>query len=210
MINIISTMAEAQIEFRREGLEGVIPVGSYLGDAIRRFGIRDYERCSAEHDCVITVERGEESLSPMTAAEQEFFAGRDRGKGDRLACHARIEKPGEIVVMTKEKKEATREEPDETTGEQYRKVFAELPLEQKIGELMKLEAIAFGETFSYILNSPFMVFEKVGDVMANFGMKLESKAREAQRPPEHTKPDEAAETSETKKTARTRKNSERG
>jgi hypothetical protein len=69
-----------------------------------------------------------------------------------------------------------------------------LPLEQKISELMKLEAIALGDTFSFILNSPFKVFEKIGDVMADFGMKLENKARDAQRPEEHK--EEKAENTE--------------
>ena len=94
--------------------------------------------------------------------------------------------------MTKEHK---KEPKTETQGEQYRKEFTELPLEQKLAELVKLEAIAMGETFSFILNSPFKVFEKIGDVMADFGMKLETKAKKAQRPSEHT-----AETSTAGKT----------
>ena len=87
--------------------------------------------------------------------------------------------------MTKEKTEESK--PDEPKSEQYRKEFAELPLEQKISELMKLEAMALGDTFSFIMNSPYKIFEKIGDVMADFGLKLENKAREAQRPEEHTK-----------------------
>jgi hypothetical protein len=85
--------------------------------------------------------------------------------------------------MTKEKQEEAK--PDEDKSENYRKEFAELPLEQKITELLKLEAIALGDTFSFIVNSPYKVFEKIGDVMADFGMKLENKAREARKPEEH-------------------------
>jgi ferredoxin len=176
-------MPEAEIIFEREGIEGILPVGSYIGDAIRRFGVHGYERCSEAHDCSVTVTRGEDLLSPLTQIETEHFAGTGRKTGERLACQARIERPGEIVVMTQEKQEAPK--PDETKSDQYRKEFAEMPLEEKIAELMKLEAIAFGETFSFILNSPFKVFEKVGDVMAEFGMKLEDKAKQAQRPAEH-------------------------
>jgi ferredoxin len=178
-------MADAQITFEREDIEGIIPVGSYLGDALRRFGIKGFDRCSAEHDCEVTVTSGEEFLSTPTAVETEHFGGDSRKSGDRLACHARIERSGEIVIMTREKEQEPK--PDEPKSEQYRKEFTELPLEQKISELMKLEAIALGDTFSFIINSPYKIFEKVGDVMADFGMKLENKAREAQRPEEHAK-----------------------
>jgi ferredoxin len=178
-------MAVAEIKFEREGLEGVIPVGSYLGDALRRFGVKDYDRCNAEHDCVIEVKSGGDLLSPMTDSETEYFKEHGGNSAQRLACHARIEREGEIVVMTKEQKQ---EEPtiSETESDQYRKQFAELPLDKKISELVKLEALALGETVSYIVNSPFAIFEKVGDIMADFGMKLEKNAKEARRPTEHS------------------------
>jgi ferredoxin len=178
-------MADAQITFEREEIDGVIPVGSYIGDALRRFGVKGFDHCTAEHDCEVTITSGEELLSAPTAVESEHFGGDKRKSGERLACHTRIERPGEIVVMTKEKTEEPK--PDEPKSEQYRKEFAELPLEQKISELMKLEAMALGDTFSFIVNSPYKIFEKIGDVMADFGLKLENKAREAQRPEEHTK-----------------------
>jgi ferredoxin len=177
-------MADAEIRFEREGLEGIIPVGSYIGDAMRRFGVKNADRCTEQHDCVVTIASGAELLSPMTSFESEYFASGDRKQGERLACHAKIEQAGEIVVMTREN---VKQEPkvDETEGEKYRKEFSELPLEQKISELVKLEAIALGDTVSYIVNSPYAIFEKIGDVMANFGMKLETKARDAKRPAEH-------------------------
>jgi ferredoxin len=177
-------MAEAHIQFEREDLDGIIPVGSYIGEALRRFGIKGFDRCSVDHDCAVRITKGENLLSPMTSFENEHFASDERQPGERLACHAKIVKAGDIVVMTHERKEEPK--PETASAEDYRKQFTEMPLEQKIGELMKLEAIALGETCSFILNSPYLVFEKVGDVMAGFGMKLENKAREAQRPAEHS------------------------
>lgn len=187
-------MADAQITFERENLEGLIPVGSYVGDALRRFGVKDYDHCNAEHDCVVTIKSGAEILSEPTSVEKEQLGEEARKKGERLACHARIENPGELVVMTKEQKEAPKAE--ENKSEEYRKEFAELPLEQKISELMKLEAMALGDTFSFIVNSPYKVFEKIGDVMADFGMKMETKARQAKRPGEHNEQDTPAEQTE--------------
>jgi ferredoxin len=176
-------MAEAQIRFEREDREGIIPVGSYIGEALRRFGVKGYDRCSAEHDCIVTIASGGDLLSEPTAVEREQLSDDARKNGERLACHSKIEKPGEIVVVTKEPKEEPKTEEDK--AEDYRKEFTELPLEKKISELMKLEAIALGDTFSFIVNSPYKVFEKVGDIMADLGMKMETKAREAQRPEEH-------------------------
>ena len=185
-------MADVQIKFEREGLEGVIPTGSYLSDVMRRMGIPISEECNSDHECIVTVVSGEELLSPLTSLESERLMSDDRKPGERLACHARIEKAGEIVVMTKENKEQPKAD-DSTTGEKYREQFTELPLEQKITELVKLEAIALGDTFSFIANSPYLLFDKLGDVMAQFGIKQEKKSREAKRPAEHHPTDNVSE-----------------
>ena len=176
-------MTDVRIKFKREGLEGLVPIGTYIGDAMRRIGVPNCTHCDQAHDCVITVTKGEKLLSPRTSLETEHFGADESKPGQRLACHARIEKPGEIIVMTEE--QAKEAKPEDDNSEEYRKQFTELPLDKKMAELVKLEAIALGETFSFILNSPYMVVDKVGDVMARFGMKLETKAREAQRPAEH-------------------------
>ena len=49
---------------------------------------------------------------------------------------------------------------------------------------MQLEAIALGETFAFVINSPFKVFEKIGDVMAEFGFKKEEDQKRRSRPAE--------------------------
>ena len=49
---------------------------------------------------------------------------------------------------------------------------------------MQLEAIALGETFAFVINSPFKVFEKIGDVMAEFGFKKEEDQKRRARPAE--------------------------
>ena len=45
--------------------------------------------------------------------------------------------------------------------------------------------MALGETISFILNSPYKVLEKLGDVMADLGRKMESEQKKASRPTEH-------------------------
>src|SRR6476469_7802996 len=97
-------MADAYVTFEREGREGIVAVGSYLGDVIRRLGVADKDQCNTEHDCVVIIKSGEEFLSEPTCLETEHFSASGRKTGERLACHAKIERPGEIVVMTQETK----------------------------------------------------------------------------------------------------------
>ena len=104
-------------------------------------------------------------------------------KGERLACQTKLEKNGEIVILTAEKKKA--EKTEEEKSEEYREKFAALPLEKKIAELVRFEAIALGETFNFILNSPSQIVGKVMDVLAEFGLKMDAEAKDAITPEEH-------------------------
>ena len=178
-------MANATIRFEREGLEGEVAVGTYLSDALKRFGVRTEEPCDhsiAVHCCALTISSGEQHLSQQSVREKEHFSAVGRRKNERLACEAKISGPGEIVIMTDQKKKETTE-----TNEKPKMVseFETLPLEQKIANLLRMEAVTLSETVSYVVNSPFAVLEKVGDVMAEFGMKLEREAKKATRPAEN-------------------------
>ena len=205
-------MSEVVLKFERENQDGIVAVGSYLLDSAKRFGIVFEADCIQEegiHYCSTVIANGSDKLSPLTVVETEHFAANGRRANERLACQAKIDIPGEVVIMTKETKEkATDKSTVEDQNEQYRKEFSELPLEKKIAQLMQLEAIALGETFSFILNSPYMIFDKVMDVMAEFGLKKEEKAKQAARPTEHKaenpKPKTRAKTTTRKPAARKR------
>lgn len=202
-------MNEAELKFEREDRSGVAVVGSYLIDAARRVGVEVEDECGRLglcDTCAMTVKQGGDLLSPPTKAELEILSDDRRAKGERLSCQAKIEKPGEIVIMTKEKKK--EEEPTaEEKSENYRKEFEEMPLERKIAELVRLEAIALGETFSFILNSPSKIVGKAMDVMAEFGLKLDEEAKNAQTPDEHKAETETKEKAETNGTKTTKKSS---
>lgn len=182
-------MSEVEIKFERENREGVVAIGTYLIDAAKRFGIRFEDVCSVEegiHYCSVNVPSGAHLLSPETSAESAYFTENGRSTNERLACQAKIDSAGDVVVMTKKKaEEPTAETNGEDRSEQYRKEFAELPLEKKIANLVQLETIALGETVSFIINSPFKIADKVMDVMAEFGFKKEEQQKEAARPAEH-------------------------
>jgi ferredoxin len=183
-------MAEVEVKFEREDLEGIVAKGSYLIDVNRRFGIRFAEACDVGagiHHCSVTVTSGAKILSSETKAESEYFAANDRAPNERLACQAKIERAGEIVIMTKEKAQEPKadDKPSEDWHEQYRKEFADMPLEAKIKNLVQLETIALSETVSYIINSPFTIADKIMDVMAEFGFRKEEQQKTSARPEEH-------------------------
>jgi ferredoxin len=182
-------MSVAIVRFDNEDLEGFVAVDTYLADAAGRFGVKFDDACLpdvGEHFCSFGIAEGAGNLSPLTKLETEYFAKNGRGSNERLACQAKITKAGEVVIMTQKKKEKAAEgAPGEDANEKYRKEFSELPFEQKISNLVQLEAIALGETFSYVLNSPFIAFDKIMDVMADFGLKKEAGERSANRPEEH-------------------------
>lgn len=186
-------MNEVEIRFEREDLSGVLAAGSYLYDAAKRFGIDvECERRGESDACAMQILSGRELLSDLTKAEIEQLSAQRRKNGERLACQAKIEKPGELIVMTKEKK-AEEKATTEEKKDKFREEFDALPLEKKIASLLRMEGVVLGETISYVINSPFKVFEKAVDVMAEFGINLENKAREAKRPEEHHAGEPAAE-----------------
>ena len=181
-------MEEVEIKFEREDLTGVIPVGTYLFDAARRMGVEvECERLGETDLCAVRVTNGLEFLSATTKAENEQLTDERRTNGERLACQAKIERAGEITIMTTKKEEP--EKPDyELKKETYRKEFQDLPLEKKIASLVDLEAIALSETFSFVINTPSMIVGKLMDVLAEFGLKMDDEAKKQTRPAEHTDP----------------------
>ncbi|HEX6279473.1 MAG TPA: hypothetical protein VFZ49_05595 [Pyrinomonadaceae bacterium] len=183
-------MGDAFVRFDREDAEGVVAVGSYIGDAAKRFGVKFEEECipsEERHYCAVGIREGADLLSEKTAAEKQFLKEAKLGKNWRLACHAKVEEPGEFVVMTKEKEEKEKEKAEEEKeqAEEYRKRFEDLPLEKKMAELVRLEGIALSETLSFIVNSPYKAADKLMDIMAEFGFKLETQKKESAKPEEH-------------------------
>jgi ferredoxin len=189
---------EAELKFEKENISGIAVVGSYLIDAAKRLGVEIHDDCGRLglcDTCAVTVVSGAEFLTDPTKAEIEQLAEDRRKKGERLSCQAKIAGDGEIVIRTHEKKE---ERPDEAKKhEEYRKEFDALPLEQKISRLMELEAVALGETLSFILNSPYTIGGKIVDILSGFGFKIDKEAKDAKKPEEHRENGAEEKTAET-------------
>ena len=198
---------EADLKFERENRSGVVAVGSYLFDAARRLGVEVEAECGRVGECdscAMRVKSGAEFLSEVTEREKEHLISKRRKNGERLSCQAKIENAGEITIMTHKKKEEEKPK-DEVKTEEYRKQFEELPLEKKIASLLELEAIALGDTFSFIINSPSHIFGKIMDVLAEFGLKLEDEDKKTKRPKEHKTETDTSETMENENDAKTGK-----
>ncbi len=186
-------MSDAELKFEREGVEGIVAVGTYLIDAMKRLGVAPDEACihaKGIHNCAVVVSSGIDLLSDLTDTEAEHFASNGRRTNERLACETKIERPGEITIMTQETKTAAPKEP---AKDKFQAEFEALPLDQKISKLFKMEAVTIGETINYVIESPMEVFSKIGDVMAGFGRKIEEEAKKATRPAEPANAETASE-----------------
>ena len=183
-------MEEAEIKFEREELEGIIPIGTYLSDAAGRMGIELVSESFGEAEfSVVKITKGGKLLSAPTKIETKHLSAERRKDGERLAEQAKLEKAGEVVIMTTKKPEEVK--PDyEMKKEAYRKEFEALPLEKQIASLVELESIALSETFSFVINSPYKIVGKLMDVLAEFGFKMEDEAKKQSRPAEHQATDD--------------------
>jgi ferredoxin len=181
------------IKFEPDGRSGVIAEGTYLWDAAKRLGVRLPAECEGRGECdtcAVTVETGALLLSSLTEAEREHLSQERLAAGERLACQAKVERGGELVlrpVPFTERAETTQE-----TVKELRREFRELPLQSKLATLVELEAVTMYQTLSAITNAPYKIAGKVLDLMAGRGRSLTQREREARRPVEHRQPSSAA------------------
>jgi len=150
-----------EITFQPAGLTGLVPEGISISDAAHRMGAAIF-RCSGVEcvACRVSILSGNELLSPPTEAEGKIFGADELLLKQRLACQAKLERPGEIVVhVTKEDKTPA----DPTDPASMRKNFGELPLDKKIKTLVQLEALTMYEAMNAIIEKPLAAGEKVFD-----------------------------------------------
>jgi ferredoxin len=145
------------ITFEPSGISGLVAQGTYLIDAARRMGAPLGAGCLAGKgecpSCVVAVKAGVGLLSPPTNIENKLLGTTGLTESLRMACQAKIEGQGDIVLMT------TAYRPQETTPPvdlpaDIEKKFGELSLNQKIAALLKFEAITMSEAFDAALKKP--------------------------------------------------------
>ena len=138
-----------QITFEPDNDSGLVAEGTYIWEAAKRMGVSVQAECKGRGECdscAVVIVRGGELLSEATGAEEKML-GRDRlehpGQTERLACQARLGKQGEVTVRFAPVREA------EQTKSDFANTFRGLPLKEKVGALIELEAL----TISGAINS---------------------------------------------------------
>lgn len=81
--------------------------------------------------------------------------------------------------------------------------FNSLPLDKKFASLLQMEATTITEAVKYVADSSMKALEKLGDVISDFGAKVETEAKNATS--SNAKADEPASEKEKPKTRAKRK-----
>ncbi len=177
-----------EIKFEPDNLTGIIAEGSYLWAAAKRMGVRLPAECEGRGECdtcAVMVLEGATLLSSLTEAERTRLSPERLAAGERLACQARVEHGGTVVlrpVPATERAQTTAE-----SRRDFRKEFKELPLQQKLMTLAELEGLTMFQTLSALADLPFALAEKVMDVMAGRGRQLDRRDRATERPAQQGK-----------------------
>ncbi|HEY8228226.1 MAG TPA: 2Fe-2S iron-sulfur cluster binding domain-containing protein [Pyrinomonadaceae bacterium] len=158
------------ITFEPSGVTGMVATGTYLIDAAKRLGapvgagcMRGKGECST---CIVKVNAGADLLSPPGSIEQTFLTQEQLDQSLRLACHAKLEGDGEVVlrVIRRQVAAQTTSRPD-----QLAKEFGSLPLEKKIATLLQLEAITMSEALNAAIDKPLTFGAKAFDRLSGRG-----------------------------------------
>lgn len=182
------------IRIEPAGRDGLIAEGTYLWDAAKRLGVRLPAECAGRGECdtcAVIVEQGATLLSSLTEAERERLSPERLAAGERLACQAKVEHGGDLVLRAVPVTE--RAETTDEALKDLRKEFRELPLQRKITTLVELEAVTLVQTLSALIEVPFMLGDKVMGLMAVRGRALNERDRKSHRPAEHHAGKEKAE-----------------
>ena len=167
------------ITFEPSGINGIVAEGTYLIDAGRRMGAFLGTGCTAGKGecpaCVVSVKTGADLLSPPSAAEEKQLGLEHLNQQYRLACQAKIQNHGDVVVMVSAVN--PRPAPVNTEGELLKK-FGTLPLSKKLATLMQLEAVTMSEAFDAALEKPLAFGSKTFDSIMSRARARQAAAKE--------------------------------
>ncbi|MDT7690064.1 MAG: hypothetical protein QOJ70_2521 [Acidobacteriota bacterium] len=156
-----------------EGRTGLIAEGTYLWDAAKRLGVRLPAECAGRGECdtcAVVIVEGATLLSGLTDAERVRLSPERLAAGERLACQAKVEHGGSLVLRPVPVTE--RAETTEEAAKVFREEFKRMPLRKKLATLAGLEADMAYETLLRAADIPFEIFGKGLDLLAGRGRKL--------------------------------------
>jgi len=154
------------VTFEPSGISGLVAQGTYLIDAGKRMGAPLGGGCTAGKGecpaCVISVKSGAQLLSMPTSVESKVLGVEGLNESLRLACQAKIEGQGDIVLsVTTHRGQAGA--PAVDLPSDIEKKFGELNLSQKMAALLKFEAITMSEAFDAALQKPLALGTRAFD-----------------------------------------------
>src|SRR5918911_3671659 len=171
------------VEIGPDSRQGIVAEGTYLWDAAKRMGVRLPAECegSGECDtCAVVVEEGATLLSDLTQAERTRLSPERLAAGERLACQAKGERGGDLVLRPVPATE--RAETTEEAAKDLRAEFRRMPLRKKLAALAGMEAEVAYEALVAVADIPFAVFGKGLELLAGRGRKLSEAELKARRP----------------------------
>jgi ferredoxin len=174
------------VEFAPEGQHGVVAEGTYLWDTAKRLGVRLPAECEGRGECdtcAVVVKEGATLLSSLTDAERARLSPERLAAGQRLACQAKVERAGSVVLQPVPQPE--REPTTEETTKDIRTDFRDMTLQQKFATLAELEIIAAAQTFRAIADLSLSALGKGLDAVVGAGRARAARQRASHRPPEH-------------------------
>ena len=160
------------IKFEPQSESGLIAEGTNLLDAARRLGVRLPVECRGLDECdscLVIVKEGASLLSSPSTAELNRLGHERHASNQRLACHATVERSGDLVLVTVSHL-ATENTPDKA-AENLRKEFRDLPLKRKLKKLAEFEAVTAFEALTELAQLPFTVGEKILTSVADIERK---------------------------------------
>jgi ferredoxin len=174
------------LEWKVEGegrRSGVVAEGAYLWAAVKRIGVRLPAECEGRGECdtcAVVVSEGATLLSGLTDAERKILSPERLAAGERLACQAKIERGGDVVLRPVPATE--RAETTEEAARDLREEFRRMPLKKKFATLVGIEADMAYETLVHAVNIPYDIFGKGLELLAGRGRRLAQNERAARRP----------------------------
>jgi ferredoxin len=173
------------LEWKAEGEErsGVVAEGAYLWAAVKRIGVRLPAECEGRGECdtcAVVVSEGATLLSGLTDAERKILSPERLASGERLACQAKVERGGDVVLRPVPTTE--RAETAEEAARDLREEFRRMSLKKKFATLVGIEADMAYETLVRAVDIPFDLFGKGLELLAGRGRRIAQNERAARRP----------------------------
>jgi len=171
------------ITFEPSGISGLVAQGTYLIEAARRMGAPLGAGCLAGKgdcpSCVVAIKAGASLLSPPTSIESKLLGTTGLSDSLRMACQAKIEGQGDIVLTVIAYRPQETQPPVDLPAD-IEKKFGELSLNQKIAALLKFEAITMSEAFDAALKKPIAVGTRAFDSVVSRARAAKTNAKAKQ------------------------------